>query len=793
METPYFKAKNTGFNLQKLGLVLWKGKFIIFLFTAATSVIGYSFIRYADKVYESNSSLRLDIGATSGLRLFDKGFNEGSSSDNISATEVEVLKSRELMQRVIKALELDVSYFNVGAIRNSEAYKSSPFIVKYDSATFPRYDEPIGIQFKDADSFEVLLNHNKPSKVSGKLGKAFLMEGSKVEIRKNPYLPMALTGSEYMFQVNTPRALAGDMLKRLKVTQSRTVSLLNLTYQDEVAPRTADVLNTLLRLYLQDEIKLKRKSSDQTIYFVDTLLQSLRLEMRDAEGQLLDFEKSKQITAYTAEKEFRVEQMGISEATVEEIDLKEMALNNLDEFFKSNLSELDDKRIQFAPATLGMAGEAVDVQLNALNEMLIRRYLLLDKNTRESPVILANTKIVREQINLIQSSIVTARANLRKKREYILGKSVGYRNKLSGYPAVERQFISFLKNYEIKEKLYYYLLEKKTEASITKAAIVSQTRVIDEAIAPNSGYPVSPKSNFVMVGSFFGGLLLGFVFVVTAELAKTKFTNREELEEISGVSVLAEIIQSDGLQQNGSIEVITEPRSPMTESFRVLRSNMQFLSSSKKKVKVISITSSISGEGKSFVSLNFAAILSLLKKRVVLVDLDLRKPNLHTLLGVQNKVGIAEYLLGEAALDDVIQPTGYHHLDVITGTVAAASPAEILSGDDMQDLLVKLSERYDYVVLDTSPIGLVSDSITVLTESDIVLYILRANYSQRKSAQLVDRLVSEQGLKNLHLVLNFVRPLDHSFGYGYSYGYKYGYYFTSKKRTLKQRLLAFLR
>lgn len=787
-------ATSGEFDLRKLGVVLWKGKWVVLLFVLLSGLGAYSYLRYADRIYESTATISIDLSSQTALGgLTARQEVSDFATEEALSTEIEVLKSYKLMSRVISDLKLEVTYFEFGTFKKSEHYRSAPFIVEIDTTTFPSaYKERMMyVTFLSEKEVQINVNEGSSEVFRAELNKPFSFHGSPVTVRQNPFLPMVMYNRKYAFLVRDLQSYPNELINNLEVKPGKGLSLINIRLRDQVSVKAADIVNTLCRLYLGDEIRVKQKSAEQTILFIDTLMLSLDKQRAQAEQDLARFELNKGIASYESQKEFEVGRIKEVETRKSELELKEIALNALTGYLNTSLLDVTAKSYKFIPVPVGMLESQLELRLQQLNELLVKRYILLESNKAESPVMMDNARQVNESIELVRFSIETARQALKKQAQYLDQKLNSYRSNVSAYPSIERDLFTYKRNYEIKDKLYSILLERRTETSINKAAIVTKSKVIDSAkVRPQ---PVSPKADLIQYGSVLAGLLVGILFVTLRELSRTTIVARDELEALTRLPVLGEVIRSQNPVEPGIIEVVAEPRSSMTESFRALRSSLVLLAANRQSM-IISVSSSISGEGKSFVSLNLAAALAMLKKKVVLVDLDLRKPSLHLAIGLENNIGVYNALIGESTLEKIVQKTGYQNLDVITVGGLPPNPSEVLAGAEMRAFLQTLRANYDYVVLDTSPVGLVTDPLAVIKQSDAVLFIMRANFSNRKFVKVIERIAEDQSLSNVYLVLNYLRMLDKAYGYGYGYGYGqgYGYYATTRKRTWWERIKAFV-
>ena len=349
-------------------------------------------------------------------------------------------------------------------------------------------------------------------------------------------------------------------------------------------------------------------------------------------------------------------------------------------------------------------------------------------------------------------------------------------SKLDVIPSVERDFTDTLRSFQVLEQVLNTLLEKRAEAQIAKASIVSSVEIMDEALVPNK--PIFPKAPQIYAIGAGVGISLGILLVLLLGLLKNTITYKEEVENLTLTPLIGVVRRSQQSLKNEypKLQIIDNPKSALSESIRAIRTNLQFISADKKS-KIISITSTISGEGKSFIIINLGGIISMLNRKVVILDMDLRKPKLHHSFGLNNTKGISTFLVGKSELSDILMKTEYENLDVIPSGPIPPNPAELIQTFRMELLLLELKKTYDYILIDTPPIGLVTDGAVLLKMSDVSLYVLRADYSKKAFASIPEQLIEDHKVKNLYCILNSINLGGGKYG---SYGYSSRGYYTDE-------------
>lgn len=774
---------NTNIDLGKLALVIRKSWWIIIglallLFTAVRL-----YLRYTVPVYQAETQLKIDVSdATQNPAELVVGGQSGINAERTLA-ELEVLQSREMLGQVVRALNLQVAYFRQGRIIETEVLEA-PFKLAYDSTTFRSYGNPIRIVLEDSLHYQYGWADS-----DNKLTRATF--GQTVRLDSNLFVVTAVENAITLVEPNKEYRVIvygyynriDKLRKNLLIAPYKGYSLFQLQYSDVVPQRAALVLNTLTNTYLAKELALRRRSFDQTLTFINDLIVQINQDLQSTQTDLEKYERTNRVPATEVLRNVQSTTYGEYTSSIGKLQSDLIVLRNLRQYVAQKLTDesLLKRTEIFIPAITSESLAPLADVIGSLNDLLLQRYTFLERNTMKSPVIIQNTASIQLVRNQLMATLDRTEATINQEIATKRTKLSSLDAELNSYPSAERDFRFAARPYTINEKTYEELLASQRQVQLSRAAIVSNSAVVNPALPPLE--PISPKAMLLTVGSLVVGLLVGTFAVVSKELFRRTLANRKEVEQLTDAPLVAEIVRSKARMRNFELEVLTEPKSAITESFRGLRANLAFLTNDAQHPhRTIAITSTVSGEGKSYISTNLCATLTLLKKRVILVDLDLRKPKLHTSLNVPNDIGASSILSGQVPLNRAIQNTSYQHFDILTAGPTPPNPAELLSSQAFQDMLAELERAYDYVVVDTSPVGLVTDSMPILKSADIVLYILRSNFSQKIFLNNLTRLRNDQGLDNLFLVLNYVDQEDQSYGYGYGYGYGTGYYVDSTKK-----------
>ncbi len=558
---------------------------------------------------------------------------------------------------------------------------------------------------------------------------------------------------------------------------------------------TKDVAQALAEEYIAYDLEQKRKSSEQTLDFIHSQLDTVRKRLRRSETKL---------QSYRQEHDIKEEQGGVSDARAKRMaDLEdrivdlELRVNILQRVKEAMKKEVDDLEVdQLIPMVSGSALSSPSLRsmIDKLQKLLVKREESMFQMKEKSSRIASLNHQIRIQKRLVKESVSSLLDKARTKKRKLREKVKEMEQRYFGVPQKKIEYARLKRVFNINEKYYTLLLEKKTEYSISKAGFVHQNEILEEARVPES--PISPNTQLAVITFLMFGVVISFLLVVVRYLIHDQITSLNEVVRMTqaSVGVLGIIPRYKEKAPPSQLLVDKNPKSMITESFRGIRSNLQFLSD-KEGSHLAAVTSTISGEGKTFFAINLAGIYALMGKKVLLLDLDMRKPKIHLEFQVNNEKGISTLLSGANSLEDVLCDSQMENLSFIPAGPVPPNPSELLLSDRMTDLLQELEQKYDVVITDTPPVGLVTDGLEIIKKADLPIYIFRAEFSKRQFIQNVDRLINENGIRKLSVVLNGVDPdrgiygYNYGYGYGYGYGYSYGHnYYTDegkRKRTSK--------
>ncbi|MEO5570899.1 MAG: polysaccharide biosynthesis tyrosine autokinase [Bacteroidia bacterium] len=734
-------------------------------------VLAFLYLKFFLPTYETTSSVLIEDTSkdpTKSIENILSGDLLGSATS--VATEIGILESKTVLQECINELGLQISYFNTSSFPNLPLYKKEPFTVVFDTLHNSFYNIPFDIKIIDPQHYElsVEVDDNFVSDYSFDKKFAFGEEVStgyfKMKLNRNELIPDSNLASEYEFIINSSVFQISNMLNILKVEAiDKDANIVTLTYNDNIPQRAVDILNTIMKVYIDVDVKDKAQIASLTIKFVDQQLDSTNRDLSEVEHQLQEFKEKHKTVDLSEEAKAILEKINVVETDRVKTAIEIKSLDNLLGYISSNKD-----LTSMAPSSLGIPDPLLVALIQKYQEQQARRKSLSYGMKNDAPTL----KIIDQQIADTKASLIENIKSIQKNMDVTsqsLNQQIaGFGGYIEKVPGTERELLSIQRKVEVNQNIYIYLLQKKAETGIAKATVVSDNKVLDYATLDNYGYPVAPNKKLILAVVALLSLLIPSVLIFVKNISKATISNREEIGKITNIPVLGVI---GHLSKSDNLIVHHKPKSAMAEAFRSVRTNLQFLGTSDKR-KIILITSSVGSEGKSFFSINLASVLTLQNNKVVIVGLDLRKPKIYQDFNLSNSIGVSNYLIGKNSVDEILQKSKFENLDVITAGPIPPNPAELISKNEMKVLFEELSTRYDYIIVDTPPLGIVSDAFILMNHSHINIYIIRENYSKHEFIRSLNELYEEEKLKNICIVLN---DSDFKRSYGYGYGHHYGY------------------
>ena len=752
---------------------LWVLFFFLLSFTTA-----YLFLRYTQPVFQSKATIQINEN-TKVKSILNVG--DAYETESSIARAVEVLKSKVFIERVTSQLNLSISYFNEGTFKSNELYKTSPFLITVKNVKGDEFLKKYRVEFNEAlNGGKVFVGEDdKRLSYDFILDRYFKIGSTEFSVQLNSSLTKqeAVTRiqelKKFYFVLESPDLLIARIQNSLDVKilneQAKTISI---SIKDQNPVKACDIVNAIANEYQRFDVERESESSKNILSFVENQLNNVFLDLKSTESALQSFKKNNNYSADAELKKTDMLQYSSVEDQLLKVELDERILQEI----QKNLS--DNKSVdpyQLVSLVIGADNElSLKEMISNLQRLLIEKENLLYQVTPNSESIKQiNFKIENQRKQLVDG-ISSARTKMRSRYLNLKDKSNEIASKFVPQPEKDLEYARLMRLFSINEKYYTLLLEKKTEFSISKAGFVSQTIVLENA-TPNN-IPVSPNRNSTLFIAFLVGILMSLILIFLRYFLHNEITSLNEITKHTNaeVSILGMVPKFEKEIPVSQLVINNNPKSIIAESFRTIRTNLQFISN-EPGPKVIALTSTVSGEGKTFVALNLGGIISFSGKRVIIMDLDMRKPKIHKGFGVVNEKGMSTILINKHGIQECIQLSSVPNLHFITAGPIPPNPSELIISDRMSQVIEELKREYDVLIIDNPPVGLVTDGVTMIQRADYPIYVFRADYSKKNFIQILDRLQNESNIKKISVVLNSVDISKNRYGYNYGYGYGYGY------------------
>ncbi len=683
------------------------------------------------------------------------------SSKKIVENEIEVIKSRTLMENVVKALYLYAPVFEQGKVKALSAYTTSPLFIQALNPDSIKHFEKIDFTYNKKNQAVVLNN-----KYRYPVNQTVTTPYGILKFAPNKYYRNADTSGKHLyFSLVDPKYIAQGLLGNLKVEEATKLSsIIEMSYRDEVPERAEDILNQLIASYGQSIINEKNALARNTLSFVENRLGLVSHDLDSIEKKVQQYKSGKGAVDISTQGQLYLQNVSANDQKLSEVNMQLSVLGQVEKFVVNK-----DNSAGIVPSTLGVSDPMLSQLLDKLYTSELE-YEKLKKTVGENnPTLVA----VTDQINKIKPNILQniqgQQQNLNAAKQNLYATNGNYNSMLQSVPQKEKQLIDISREREIKSNVYSFLLQKKEESELSYASTVSNHKVVDYAQA--SSNPVSPKKMLVYLTAIVAFLGLSIAIINIREFFTGKVLYRHEVESLTTIPVIGEIAFD---KSNQPIVIEKGRRSFIAEEFRKLRISLSFLGIDSSHKKVL-VTSSISGEGKSFIAANLAISLALTGKKVVLVDLDLNNPKIAKILNVTEVGGITDFLTGEKEPEEIIKRVEAHeNLFFISAGNLPENPSELLANGKVKEIIDYLDNIFDMVIIDTSPIVLVTDGYILTGLCDATLYVIRHKYTPKMLIKRIDENNHINPINNPAIIFNGVKArglFKNNYGYGYDYVY----------------------
>lgn len=771
------------------------------LFISIFLIATFLFHRYTVDQYEVSGSMVIKTNTSPEARILDRSniFSSGLNLQN----DILRLTSKNLAREALSRVHFDVEYYAKTTIKPVELYDRSPIRVEVDWDHLQVTDTPIEIEILSEENYKLLpesadffeINSAMAAADESIYNKTYTF-GDEIETARTKFIVYlvnpARVGESIVFLLKNPSSLADNFARAVQINLANEYgSVLNLTTKTKVVEKGSDYINALMESYIEYDLSEKNRIQENTLSFIEEQLGFLEDSLQSKEKELQDFKVENKLLDVSAEFSNILGKMNSLDEVNAELDYQLSYFEQIRTYMENKSKDFSDV---IAPSVIGVP----DPLLNGLIQTLVtlsqdRRKLLASVNENHPEVIKIDVQMEKVQDALFEN-VVNLIDNTRQKKRSVQQEILVYDAEFSTLPESESKYSGIFREFKLRESLYTYLLEKRAEAGIAMASNVSDNSILDPA---RKGVLVFPKKQQNYALAIVLGFLVPFGFIVVRDIFDDTIKDQRDLKKHFMIPQLGVI----GFSDKGTNKVVLEhPKSAVAESFRSLRSAITYLASNRNTKKIL-VTSSVSGEGKTFTSLNLASAMALGSKRTVVVGGDLRRPKLATYFGGNEKVGLSTYLIGKVEARDIIMPTDQDNLWYVPSGIIPPNPAELLQTPALKTFLAYLEDNFDIIVFDTPPMGLVSETIDLMRLFDINLYVVRQSYTVKDHLVMINDLFNNKQVTNVYGVFNGIISSGYHYeGYNYGYGntylysqnnkYMYNYYgedLEEKKKKIKKK------
>jgi tyrosine-protein kinase Etk/Wzc len=760
MEDQFQNQADSGLTIKDLLFKYLRFLPLFIISIALALLVAYIYLRYTTPIYASSGALIVkdDNGASanSGDR-FQQLFVLDNSMN--LKNEIEIIRSRPLLKRVVENLNLNFTYFVVGKIKESNIYTACPFQVQAIQIADSNISFTLHIKIENNQGFRL---NEDPKLLS--FGQTFENNNG---IFKIVYNPVNSLSNEYKVVWSPTESIVSVIAKNLTVAPGTSAGIIHIGLESDNPQLAADFITDLMKEYQVATREDKNETNRRMLDFIDTRMKGVERELDSVTFRLLAYQReNNMINPEMQSGNYFSKLISTDEGITAQLE-KDNTADMLDSYLRN-----EKNAYTLVPSTLGLEDPTLSVMISAYNVAQLDRKSLIDANIPESNL---RVKQKEDEIERLRINILESIKNLRRFISTTISNLQRQNSKaeaqVKSLPIKEQNLLEIRTKQQTKQTVYNLLLEKREQTAISLAGTISNMKVIEEA-HPNP-IPIKPKPSTVYLISLVAGLALPALFVFGIELFNDKVNNRHDIEKATSVAIVGEVGHS---YLDDKMVVKPNNRSIVAEQFRIIRSNLQYVMTNIKK-PVILVTSSFSGEGKSFISTNLGAVMALANKKTIILEFDIRKPKVLNHLGIPKKPGITNYLLGTITLEQLPIPVpGYENLYVLACGPIPPNPSELLLEPKIAEIFGYLKENFDVIIIDSAPVGMVSDAMTLSAFADSTLYITRQGHTYKKQITLLDEFHTQRKLPKMSIILNDVK-LTTGYGYyGYGrYGYGYGY------------------
>ena len=768
------RSQQSDFSL--LAKIFQENKLSTLLIVTLSVLAGLVYAYLAQPTYETSSTIEVSNDKLDIMMMKDR---ERSEDTTLIDTQVEIIRSRKLIKQAAEQVGYQIHYYEFLPYKKREMYRDNPFVISALNVKNPLFynrefivdvidDEHYKLYTK-ADGVVTLVKKN----LLGSLGKTekeliYSNQHAFSELVDTPDFSFVLKKKEgierskYAFVVSDKEAMIDDISKRLSVFPiSKNGSIVKMIYQDNVAQRAKDFLDTLVDIYLEQSITKDSSQASQALAFVNQQLKEIGVKLKESAIKLENFKEENNLMNMDTESDVTMRQLNEYKAQLSKVKMQENAFQSLYEEFKNGNYG--------AVSSLAKEYPVLETLLSDFQKAKSEKISARSTFTEQHPdVVKANAKIADIKMAL-ESAIESINDGIREKRRSLEDTLYTKETSVLKLPEKERGLAALTRKYTVNEKTYQFLLEKQAEMSITKASMVSGNRVLDRATVEKK--PVKPKKAMIIGSSVILGLILSALLALLRNFMDSKVKTRDDLQQLTNLPFYGVIPY---VKSSDKMFVLEDRQSVASEALRLIRTNLEFIPIDSSKGKVIVVSSTVPGEGKTTTASNLAGVFGLGDKKSIIISLDMRRPTLHRIFSLTNKVGMSTVLSKTHSLKEVIwEHKKIENLDIITSGPIPPNPSELMQTGRLSSLIDELRETYDIIIIDAPPMGSITDAIILMKLADISLVVFKSEFSEKEFVRSIEDVTSSYKINNVGLILNGVKPknMAQSF-FKYSYTYK---------------------
>ena len=702
-----------------------------------------------------NSQGRQVIGNDESTILGDLNKN---SYPNSVTNELEIIHSRRMVEKTMHDLELNLQYYAQGPIRYEEVYKNSPYFIHVLHLNDDKIIEPVEYDVRVIDDKVKFEDEDTDSSFTASFGDTLKFWYGSWVLERNPLVTENNPKHRLGLVINSYHAELYYLMDAIEaITTNEYVNIIDITITAQCPQKNEDMLRYMINLYVKSDIDNQNRIADSTIAFINERLIRVSEDLTNIDKNIEVFKKENRLTDLTDDSKSLLQ---LSTSVSNDLADKQVQLKVVDDLEKYLMDEHNNSRVM--PTTAPISDAAFVQTLEKYNTLQLQRQSYLQNSTEQNP----NIKSIDIQLAQLRGDLLSMMRTFKKGVATEQDELQARDNKVTGsirqVPTQERIYIDYTRKQDVMQNLYTYLLQTREQTEVSKSNNIGPIRVIDEA--QRGPLPFFPTLFILIPCAVFLALLVPSGVIFLKELLNTRVIITSDITNTTNVPVVADINHN---KTNKTILVSKDARTQISEQFRTLRTNLHFLLPDAAENTIL-VTSSMGGEGKSFVAVNLACAIALSDKKVLVMELDLRKPHIYSLLNVDNTEGFSNYIISDISAKDIIKPTSIHPNFYYLGPgILPPNPAELLAHDRVKQLFAEVEAEFDYVIVDCAPVGLVTDSLLLRKYVDTVLYVVRQRFTYKKQINLIQGLANDKKFKNINIVFNDIKRIP---GYGYSYG-----------------------